>query len=532
MVEVVGERRPLAIGCATEVREGMEIRTGSPMVLEAREGVLESLLINHPLDCPVCDQAGECDLQDFSFNHGQPTSRFREEKHVKHTKDLGPEVRLYGNRCINCTRCVRFSQEISGTSDIVQVNRGGRNVVDTFPGIEFDNPLSGNVVDICPVGALVSRDFLHKSRVWQLTETPSVCPHCATGCSTLVHTRDEEIMRIKPRANPEVNGFWMCDTGRLGYGFVSDGRIKHHAVRGEGGKLERTSFHGAVSALADKVAEAGEAVYAFASAFMTNEELYSLRRIVPPERIGLLAREDGKEQRFYPQWGDSERNPALAGQHERAALYEDGASFVISADRNANRTGAQRILGKEACSDKQRLAVEKAIRNGDAKVVIAFTGLPEGLRFEDAFLETLQRAGHLCLIDLTESTLHEVAGQVIPGAAFAEKEGTYTNGRGSTQRLGVARPTVGHARPELELLYTLGKRLGIDMPGYSAGQVFDQLAAEVGGFEGTTWKGLEVSVGARWSPHQASHKSPLKKLPMLPTAPEAPAPEPVASQEG
>ncbi len=172
----------LAISCATMVAEGMNIYTKDPEVIKARNAIMEFLLINHPLDCPVCDQAGECTLQDYSYRHGRDSGRFTEERNVRHKKDFGPNVKYWGSRCIMCTRCIRFCQEVSGTDELYAFNRGDRSVIDIFPGIELNNPLSMNVVDICPVGALVSSHFLYQARVWNMEQRHSLCIECSTGC--------------------------------------------------------------------------------------------------------------------------------------------------------------------------------------------------------------------------------------------------------------------------------------------------------------------------------------------------------------
>jgi NADH-quinone oxidoreductase subunit G len=489
-----------AIACATEAVEGMEVKSAtSPMAKTAREGVLEFLLVNHPLDCPVCDQAGECDLQDFSFNYGRSTARTHEPRLVKHSKDFGEEVRLYGNRCINCTRCVRFSQEISGGGEICQVNRGDHNVVDLFPGTTFDNPLSGNVVDICPVGALVSRDFLHKARVWQLDATPSVCPHCSTGCSIEVHSRDEEIQRLKPRYNAEVNGFWMCDMGRLGYKFVGDpGRLTRFTKRAGTATREPTTFHAAMDALAKALGDADDFVV-FASAWMTNEELYTLEKLFGKDSIALLSRGPWKEQRFFPSFGDSLRNPSLPGQHSRQQLYDDGATFVIEADRNPNRRGAEMILGKEACSEARLNAFIDRLSKGEDEAVLVFSGMPDWTPPE-ALLRAIEKARFAAVVDVLQGPLSERAHLVLPSATFAEKEGTFTNGRGFTQRFLFSKPPPGMARSELEILHALGKRLGKTGADFAPDAIFGELATKVDAFFGLTWKGCLVQ-SPTWGPH-------------------------------
>src|SRR5690242_1182289 len=211
-----------AIACATPISPGMEIYTSTPSVKAMREGVLEFLLINHPLDCPICDQAGECKLQEYSVDYGQSASRFVEPKvHKPKTVDLGPRIVLDDERCILCTRCIRFTKDIVGDDALGIVNRGSFNTLTAYPGKVFDNNYTLNTVDICPVGALTSKDFRFKMRVWFLKETKSVCTSCATGCNIIIGSREEKIYRYEPRENDAVNSTWMCDAGRLNYKWIN-----------------------------------------------------------------------------------------------------------------------------------------------------------------------------------------------------------------------------------------------------------------------------------------------------------------------
>ena len=207
--------RPV-ISCATPISPGMEIYTTTAGVKQMREGVLESLLINHPLDCPICDQAGECKLQEYSVDYGQSQSRFVEAKvHKPKSVDLGPRIVLDDERCILCSRCIRFSRDIAHDDALGIVNRGSFNTIATFPGMPFDNNYTLNTVDICPVGALTAKDFGFQMRVWFLKESKSLCTGCGTGCSTLIGSREGKMYRYTPRDNEAVNGPWMCDAGRL-----------------------------------------------------------------------------------------------------------------------------------------------------------------------------------------------------------------------------------------------------------------------------------------------------------------------------
>ncbi|MCH9021609.1 MAG: (2Fe-2S)-binding protein [Planctomycetes bacterium] len=222
----------LLMSCELTVREGMVVETESEKVILHRKENMEFLLINHPLDCPVCDQAGECQLQDYSYKFGHSTSRMVDQKLKNPKKDIGPRTLLYSDRCVMCSRCVRFVDEIAGTGELCIVNRGSRSEIDVFPGVPLDNPLQGNVVDICPVGCLLDKDFLFKQRVWLLKETKSVCPGCATGCSIRIDHNENVIHRLQPRYNPKVNDWWMCDEGRFGFKYVHDEkRITRPIVR-------------------------------------------------------------------------------------------------------------------------------------------------------------------------------------------------------------------------------------------------------------------------------------------------------------
>src|SRR5688572_8426977 len=223
LVEVEGLPK-LVPSCQTPIRDGMIVHANSTKAVANQKQVMEYLLINHPLDCPVCDQAGECSLQDYSYEYGRSISRFEEDKAKKPKKDVGDNVMLYSDRCIMCTRCVRFTREVSGTSELYVDGRGHREEIDIFPGRPCNNKLAGNVVDLCPVGALCSKDFLYKQRVWWLKSADSVCPNCSTGCSVHVDQNDDHVYRLRPRPNPLAQGDFMCDEGRFGWKYIHDER--------------------------------------------------------------------------------------------------------------------------------------------------------------------------------------------------------------------------------------------------------------------------------------------------------------------
>src|SRR5213080_3053601 len=246
LVEI--EKAPkLQIACATQAAEGMVVRTQSPQAKSGRMGVLELLLINHPLDCPICDQAGECELQDFTFQEGRPATRYSPDyaKRFNPVEDFGPDVLYVPNRCILCTRCVRFMEDIAQEPVLNVSERGDRAYIGVHPETRLDHPWAGNVVDLCPVGSLLSKEFLHKARAWELDKTASICTGCSQGCNVTLDTRDEVVVRVRPRPNLEVNRYFICDHGRMNYRWMNRGdRIEAPLVK-RGGELHATDWQDA-----------------------------------------------------------------------------------------------------------------------------------------------------------------------------------------------------------------------------------------------------------------------------------------------
>jgi NADH-quinone oxidoreductase subunit G len=285
VVQVEGQPK-LATSCTITVSDGMKVATESPEVLQAREGVLEFLLINHPLDCPVCDKGGECDLQDFSFYHGGGKSRFFEEK-VKYPKPvpLSDRILLDMERCILCERCVRYFDEVTEEGELVLLNRGVHTMIGTFNGEAMESAFQGNIMELCPVGALTSADWRFSARPWDMRSTPSVCHGCAVGCNTQVQTRDDRVVRYMSRDNPSVDDGWLCDRGRYGFHFVNDQRRLLEPRIDDGNGAHPAPYGETVAAVArrlqDVVQESGaELVGAIASPSATNEELFLFQRWV------------------------------------------------------------------------------------------------------------------------------------------------------------------------------------------------------------------------------------------------------------
>ncbi len=330
------------ICCALDVAEGIAVRTDSPLVKECQRGVMEFLLINHPLDCPICDQAGECRLQEFSVDYGSSESRFLENK-VKKPKavQLGPRVTLDDERCILCSRCIRFCQEIAHDDVLGFVDRGSHTILTAHPGRSLGNNYSLNTVDICPVGALTSTDFRFKMRVWFLKETKSICTSCATGCNTVIGTREDVIYRQTPRENDHVNSCWMCDYGRLNYKYLeADGRLLEPQIRSEG-RLVPADWPTAIGQGALQLKQfAASEIAIVASGRMTNEELWLTAQLV--SSLGV-------------KWVD------IVPRRGR------GDKILLSKDRNANTNGARLILGSRSAPGAKLMAIARAVRSGEVK---------------------------------------------------------------------------------------------------------------------------------------------------------------------
>src|SRR5687768_14895450 len=339
----VGQKKPdgsvamqpkLIPGCQTPVTDGMVIVSDSEKVKAAQKATLEYLLLNHPLDCPTCDQAGECYLQDYSFRYGRGYSRLAEPKQLRPDKDyIGDQITLFTDRCIMCTRCVRFTREFSGTSELQVIARGSDEEIDIFPGRPCNNKLAGNVVDLCPVGALCSKDFLYKQRVWWLKEAKSVCPNCSTGCSINVDQNDDTVYRLTPRTNPQAQGHFMCDEGRFGWKYIhSDDRISYPEQRQQGQVVSRgwdDILPALRAALKKHSQESPKRIAAVLSPWMTVEEAYLLAsylaKLSPKVKLALgPVRAMGEDDR-YPK--DVHGRPA------------EPTRFTIRAEKCPNRRG-------------------------------------------------------------------------------------------------------------------------------------------------------------------------------------------------
>jgi NADH-quinone oxidoreductase subunit G len=433
-VEVEGESK-LQVACDTKVVDGMVVHTDTERVRNARAGVMELLLVNHPLDCPICDQAGECRLQDFAFDHGAPASRSREpRRRLAKNVAIGPEVVFDQERCILCRRCVRFCNEVTGTGELGIFGRGDASVVETFPGLPLDNAYSMNVADLCPVGALTTRDFRFKLRVWDLDEVEGVCTGCARGCNIHLGIAKGDVQRVVPRRNDAVNDTWMCDEGRLSYHAIgAPDRLKEPRLRDSDGRLAPTDFATAIAAAAARIRRLVEAkgagVFAgIASGHATNEELFTFWKFL--DALG-------------------------AGTRGAPVIRGSADGILIEAEKAANAAGAREI-GFDVTA-----AVADRIRNGgvDAAIVLGHDIL------DAQFLggtDALAKLDTLVVLDLHQSELHHVADVLIPTRHAAEKDGTLTNSAGRVQRVRPAHEPAWQAWTEGYVISQLAAALGLE----------------------------------------------------------------------
>jgi NADH-quinone oxidoreductase subunit G len=439
------------ISCAQDIAEGMGIRTDSPMVKDCRHGVMELLLINHPLDCPICDQAGECHLQEYSVEFGTSGSRFLEEK-VKKPKrvELGPRVTLDDERCVLCSRCIRFMKEVAQDDVLGFASRGSHTYLTAHPDRLLDSNYSLNTVDICPVGALTSSDFRFKMRVWFLKETKSICTSCGTGCNTIIGTRQNEIFRQTPRENNAVNSAWMCDYGRLNFHHLnSPDRLKTPQIR-EGQGLIDTSWNNAL-------VKAGEALKQFqkdevavvASARMTNEELWLTKKLI--DSIGTSLHD------IVPRFGEADQ-------------------ILMSADRNPNTHGAQ-FVGVTGDKPGHRLKeIADKIKSGALKAVVA---LGEDLTQLELTADELKKLAALIVLDILPNETTRSASILLPSSAFSEKRGSMINVKGRLQRLNRATQPPGTARDDWEIIRDLIQQLTGSNGIYLIEDVFKQITDSI-----------------------------------------------------
>jgi NADH-quinone oxidoreductase subunit G len=475
LVEI--EKMPkLQIACNTPVAEGMSVLTQSPKVLATRKAVMEFLLINHPVDCPICDQAGECWLQDYYMQHDLQPSRFDSRKeHDRKREIFGPHVVFDGERCIKCTRCVRFFQEVTHTNELSVVNRGDHSTIALFPDTVLDNPLSANVVDICPVGALTDRDFRFKVRVWYLQKTPSICPGCSTGCNVSVETYQNRIARFKPRINEAVNSHWLCDEGRYCFHELTGGeRLATPMIRQEGGLVPTTwdkALEVVLSGLRSAASLAG-----VLSGRNTNEEAFLFAKLMKKFA------EDCALEVFFQ-------------ERELTEVQK----ILMSPDRSPNFRGA-REMGVSSNGGFGGL-IQK-IKQGDFSAAYVVGEDLIGVdRDPDEMRRALQKLSFLVVQDIRMTQTAELAHVVLPSTHFGEKEGTYTNRKGRVQKLSTAIIAPDGAVQDSEIFLRLLGGAGEKVSYSTPREVFDRLAREVTGYQGLDYgtigtQGIQLGGGA------------------------------------
>ena len=483
------EKMPkLQTACSTICTDGMVVDTRSPEVAQARASVFEFLLLNHPLDCPVCDKGGECPLQDFSYDFGPAASRMDfprrvfDGEGVKGDVDFGPTLLLNRNRCILCTRCVRFMKHVDGDAQISIQDRGNGSQIVTFQEEGVHSLISGNLMDVCPVGAITTRDYRFKSRPWDNpVVADTMCTLCSKGCSTSVWLRAKpewakgpRIVRVTPRFNPDVNEYWMCDIGRFGYHFVeADDRLRTPMLRDPGGVLQPAGWHDLLVKLREAVGALGGAAGAglrlLTSAHASLEELAVIRRIAR----GLHGEEG--ERQVAVGWRTSDKQ------------QPSGTKFVVPVVDAPNLAGARDLgfaapAGADGAADLSGL--RQAVESGAVRAVYVFDPGPGGSLGDVSWLAEARRAMKIKVLavqGILMTDLARAADFVLPGAAYLEKDACYTNDKGIVQAASQVVAPPGDAMADWQILVNVAVTLGVAVTYESAAQVRADVAAATGG---------------------------------------------------
>jgi NADH-quinone oxidoreductase subunit G len=463
----VGERKPdgtttmqprVVPGCQTPAKDGTVIVTDSDKARQAQMQTLESLLLNHPLDCPVCDKAGECLLQDFSYHYGRSQSRMIDEKNQPPNKPgISDKITLFTDRCILCSRCVRFTREISGRAELQVINRGHHSEIDIFPDEPLNNKLAGNVVDLCPVGALCSKDFLYKQRVWFLKSQKSVCPDCSTGCSIYVDHNKDIVYRLRPRTNPQAQGHFMCDEGRYGFHYAnSERRFTQPLVRRDGAYLA-TSYTELLPRLRRELSAAAtrdaSTVAAVLSPFLTCEEAFLLAKYFKG-----LSGEVRLALGHLPIQGEDDTYPK-----DRRGQPVQPVKFTIRAEKCPNRRGVEEVLRHFQGEILSQEALLQSAGAGRVQAIYFAAGYPprEGDWISEALAQALQQVPLVVVQDLLPSPASAVAHYILPAATFAEKDGTFINHAGLAQAIHRAAAPPRSCRTDGQVFLDLLERRGL-----------------------------------------------------------------------
>ncbi len=489
LVEIEGIPK-IQAACTTPLKEGLVVKTTTEKVRDSRAANMEFLLINHPLDCPICDQAGECKLQDNAFGYGEQRSRYDERKRQYAGYDrtmIGPHVVADMTRCIQCTRCIRFCSEIAGTGELTFLDRGGRTLVWTHDGKPLANDWSACAADVCPVGALTTREFRFRRRVWDLAKTPSVCPGCNIGCNISIENRDNVVYRFLPRLNPDVNDYWLCDYGRFLSESLNARDVAKATVR-SATEVRDVIVPAAVGQIASVIRETIDAdgpsgLFFLGSADLSNEENFLLRKI--SDHLGCANRD-------------------VVVDRSRVRRMKSKTEWIEGDHAAANYAGA-RDMGMTPGPGGHGLADVLEGRWSPAVVVVADAAFSAAADDPDS-VALLRKAKFLAVAGRTSNALTRAADVVLPASSLAQKEGSFTNVQGRVQRFDRAFLPPPPSRPHWELLLLLAVALGWGDRNWTPADLRAQIRAEVAGYDhiteeemaggGLLKKGLFVSTGA------------------------------------
>lgn len=489
MCQVEVEKAPkLVISCATVAADGMVVHTNSEKVKKAIRGVMEFLLLNHPIDCPICDQAGECFLQDYYMSFALHNSRIDINDKLRKRKiiDLGNNIVLDTERCVLCSRCVRFCEEVTGARELQFVKRGSKTEITTYFDKPIDNPYSGNLFEICPVGALTSKDFRFKCRVWFLKKTKSVCPVCSTGCNIFICNTNKSmgsypangggehiIHRFQSRYNPSVNRSWICDEGRFSYKSINASNRLRSALRKAGEDLEKVEYseslrmvHENLKGIKEKYGS--ESIVAVASPQRTNEDIFLFKKyfeeVIKTPNI-LLGETSGKES---------------------AAQMED--HLLRRKDKNPNTTGAMEI-GVQKIADVNKLL--NLINEGKVKALYLMNSKAiTGQNGNEKIREALKRVEFAVTHATHSDEVLKSFNMVLPVSTFAEREGTFTNSSRTVQKINMAFNCSGDSKSDWEIMAELMKRMDYPLKALKTEEVFNILSGEIFAFKGLTYENI------------------------------------------
>ncbi len=475
-----GPPKPV-VACGTPLNDGMEVFTETDTIKNARRAVLQFLLLNHPLDCPVCDEAYECKLQDYTYAYGPEVSRFvpfHDKKRIYKREDLG-KMWVEMNRCIECTRCVRFLKEVAGEYELERMHRGHNLKIHTYKQA-FESDFALNAADLCPVGALEDKKYHFSARNWDLIKVPSICPSCSIGCNIEIHSLDGRIRRLLPRENEAVNACWMCDAGRHNFDFVADNRLSGAQARLDA-DLEAVELDAALDFAHAKLEEVrsvhgGETIGVLTSPWMTNEELFAAKKLGTLLGAGKVG--------------------VLTGYNHRPVvpvMSDILPKTLVSDDKSPNSTGA-RLLNLTEGEEEFTFAHEliTAIEDGKIKSLILFH---EDLLVRPDFDSTALRKAlalldFLLVVSTRPLTVAAQAHLVLPAQTWAEKNGTFTNHGKRVQRIRKAVTPAQNTWDELSLVTALGRRFEADFGYETFKDAFAAMAAEEAAFAGLTLKGV------------------------------------------